>query len=136
MFRMHFKLAAATLSILPILTAVTILFARKTRKACRETREKMGRLTSSVEQSVYGASVSQAFTERRKIDYERFSRISMETLGANLKAALVTTLINPSLATVRAIAMAIVIFYGGMLVARRELTVGALIAFYSCTDLF
>ncbi len=136
MSKMHVGLTLAALSVLPFLIGVTYIFARKTREVYRTTREKVSLLTSSVEQSVYGARVSQAFTERRKIDYKRFSKISRESVRANLKAAMVTALINPSLSTIRAVATAIIIFYGGLLVARRELTVGSLIAFYNYTELF
>lgn len=136
MSKMHVWLTLAALSVLPLLVGVTLVFARKTRQVYKTTREKVSLLTSSVEQSVYGARVSQAFTERRKIDYRRFSRISRESVKANLKAAMVTALINPSLSTIRAIATAIIIFYGGLLVTRNELTVGSLIAFYNYTGLF
>ncbi len=136
MSRMHVGLTLAALSVLPLLLGVTVVFARKTRQVYRTTREKVSLLTSSVEQSVYGARVSQAFTERRDIDYKRFRRVSMESVRANLKAAMVTALINPSLSTIRAIATAIIIFYGGLLVAGGELTVGSLIAFYNYTGLF
>lgn len=129
-------LTLAVLGIVPVMAVLALFFARKTREAFREMRSKIGQLTSNVEQSVSGAKVSQAFTERRGLDLRSFERVSGETMRARIKATIMFAAINPSLNIVRAISYAILIGYGGTLIASGQLTIGSLIAFYGYTDMF
>ena len=136
MLSMHLTLSLAVLSVLPLMIALTYFFARKTRSAYRETRVKISKLTSSVEQSVAGARVAQAFTKRKNIDFSSFERVSRETMAANVRATLIFSLVRPSLDAINALVAAILIGYGGMLVASQQLTIGTLIAFYGYVQMF
>ncbi|MCD6443923.1 ABC transporter ATP-binding protein [Candidatus Bathyarchaeota archaeon] len=136
MLSMHLTLSLAVLSVLPLMVALTYFFARKTRSAYRETRVKISKLTSSVEQSVAGARVAQAFTKRKNIDFSSFERVSRETMTANVRATLIFSLVRPSLDAINALVAAILIGYGGMLVASQQLTIGTLIAFYGYVQMF
>ena len=136
MLSMHLTLSLAVLSVLPLMVVLTYFFARKTRSAYRETRVKISKLTSSVEQSVAGARVAQAFTKRKNIDFSSFERVSRETMVANVRATLIFSLVRPSLDAINALVAAILIGYGGMLVASRQLTIGTLIAFYGYVQMF
>lgn len=130
MLSMHLTLSLAVLTVLPLMVALTYFFAGKTRSAYRETRAKISQLTSSVERSVAGARVSQAFTERRALDFRLFERVSRETMTARVKSILIFSLVYPSMNLVGAAAGAILAGYGGILVAAGQLTIGTLIAFY------
>ncbi len=136
MLNMHLTLTLAVISTIPMMFLLTRFLAKKAREVFRETRVKVSQLTSSVEQSVSGARVAQAFTERRNIDVQSFERISRETMSTRVKAILVSSLIRPSLDSVRALSFAILIGYGGLLVASREFTIGGLLAFYGYTESF
>lgn len=136
MLSMHLTLSLAVLSVLPLMVVLSYFFARKTRSAYRETRVKISKLTSNVEQTVAGARVAQAFTDRRKIDFSSFENVSRETMVANVRATLIFSLVRPSLDAVRALVGAILIGYGGILVASRQLSIGTLIAFYGYADMF
>jgi ABC-type multidrug transport system fused ATPase/permease subunit len=136
MLSISLHLTLAVLAILPIMAFIALFFARKTREAFREMRSKISQLTSNVEQSVSGARVSQAFTERRSLDLRSFERVSGETMRARIRATIMFAAVNPSLNVVRAISYAILIGYGGSLIASGQLTIGSLIAFYGYTDMF
>ncbi|MEM1569549.1 MAG: ABC transporter ATP-binding protein [Candidatus Bathyarchaeia archaeon] len=136
MASMHLALTLAVTSTIPIMVILTRFFAKKAREVFRETRVKVSQLTSSVEQSVSGARVAQAFTERRNIDVQSFERVSRETMATRVKAILISSLIRPSLDSVRALSFAILVGYGGYLIASHEFTIGGLLAFYGYTDSF
>jgi ABC-type multidrug transport system fused ATPase/permease subunit len=136
MLTLHLSLSLATISVVPLMMLVSSYFARKTRQAYRLTREKLSELTSSVEQSVSGARVSQSFAGRREVDTMFFDRISSEAMKANLKARIVFALIQPSLDAVRVLSYAILIIYGGNLVASGEISIGVLMAFYGYAEMF
>ncbi|MGQ9514485.1 MAG: ABC transporter ATP-binding protein [Thermoproteota archaeon] len=132
----NLMLSLATFSIVPLMVLVSRYFARKTREAYRLTREKISELTSNVEQGVSGSKVSQSFVERREVDSREFRRVSNETMGANIRARFIFSLVNPSLNAIRASSLAILIIYGGSLAASGIMSVGTLIAFYSYTEMF
>lgn len=136
MASMHLTLTLAVMSTIPIMFFLTRFFARKAREVFRETRVKVSQLTSSVEQSVSGARVAQAFTERRNIDVQSFERVSRETMATRVKAILISSLIRPSLDSVRALSFAILVGYGGLLIASHKFTIGGLLAFYGYTESF
>jgi ATP-binding cassette subfamily B protein len=136
MVGLHLTLSLATFSVVPLMILVTRYFAKRTREAYRLTRAKLSELTSNVEQGVSGSKVSQSFVERRGVDSKTFEKISSETMGANIRARLIFSLVNPSLNAIRASSLAILIVYGGSLVASGAISVGTLIAFYGYTDMF
>jgi ATP-binding cassette subfamily B protein len=132
----HLMLSLATFSIVPLMVIVSRYFAKKTREAYRLTREKISELTSNVEQGVSGSKVSQSFVERREVDSMTFRKVSGEMMRVNIRARLIFSLVDPSLNAIRASSLAILIVYGGSLVASGEMSVGTLIAFYGYTEMF
>jgi ATP-binding cassette subfamily B protein len=136
MVGLHLTLSLATFSVVPLMILVTRYFAKKTREAYRLTRAKLSELTSNVEQGVSGSKVSQSFVERRNVDSRTFEKVSSETMGANIRARLIFSLVDPSLNAIRASSLAILIVYGGSLAASGAMSVGTLIAFYGYTEMF
>jgi len=132
----HLTLSLATFSIVPLMILVSRYFARKTREAYRLTREKISELTVNVEQGVSGSKVSQSFVARKEVDSKTFRKVSSETMGANIRARLIFSLVDPSLNAIRASSLAILVVYGGSLAASGAMSVGTLIAFYGYTEMF
>ncbi|TLN02745.1 ABC transporter ATP-binding protein, partial [bacterium] len=132
----HLTLSLATFSMVPLMILVSRYFAKKTREAYRLTREKLSELTVNVEQGVSGSKVSQSFVARREVDSKAFEKVTSETMGANIRARLIFGLVDPSLNAIRATSLAILIIYGGSLVASGAMSVGTLIAFYGYTEMF
>ncbi|MEM2587525.1 MAG: ABC transporter ATP-binding protein, partial [Candidatus Bathyarchaeia archaeon] len=125
-----------TVSLVPLIIVSVIFLARRSYRAYREVRAKVGELTSNIEQTVSGIRVSQSFSERDRVDVRRFERISYETMRANIRATLVMALTRPVLSIIRAATIALLVFYGGHLIIRGETTIGTLIAFYSYVEMF
>ncbi|MCX8170439.1 MAG: ABC transporter ATP-binding protein/permease [Candidatus Bathyarchaeota archaeon] len=136
MLSLNVNLTLATLSLVPLIIVSVIFLARRSYRAYREVRSKVGELTSNIEQTVSGMRVSQSFSDRDKVDLRRFERVSYETMRANIRATLVMALTRPVLSLIRAATIAILAFYGGHLIIRGETTVGTLIAFYSYVEMF
>ncbi|RLF06554.1 MAG: ABC transporter ATP-binding protein, partial [Thermoprotei archaeon] len=83
-----------------------------------------------------GAKVVQAFSYRKKINIESFSRINRENLEINVQATKVVSSIGPTMSVIRALGIALILWYGGMLVSQGKLTIGTLVAFYGYVDMF
>lgn len=136
MVSLNIKLTLATLSLIPLIIVSVIFLARRSYRAYRDVRMKVGELTSNIEQTVSGMRVSQSFSERDRENLRRFERVSYETMRANLKATLIMALTRPVLSIIRAAIIAILAFYGGHLIISGEATIGTLIAFYSYVEMF
>ncbi|MEM2700116.1 MAG: ABC transporter ATP-binding protein, partial [Candidatus Bathyarchaeia archaeon] len=136
MLSLSIELTAVTLSLVPLIIISVIILSRRSYRAYREVRAKVGELTSNIEQTVSGMRISQSFSERDRVDLGRFERISHETMRANLRATLVMALTRPVLSLIRAATIAILIFYGGHLIINGRTTIGTLIAFYSYVEMF
>ncbi|MEM1581737.1 MAG: ABC transporter ATP-binding protein [Candidatus Bathyarchaeia archaeon] len=136
MLSLNVKLTLATLSVVPLIVISVIFLARRSYRAYREVRAKVGELTSNIEQTVSGMRVSQSFSERDRENLRRFERVSYETMRANLRATLVMALTRPVLSIIRAATTALLVFYGGHLIISGETTIGTLIAFYSYVEMF
>jgi len=136
MLSLSIELTAVTLSLVPLIIISVIILSRRSYRAYREVRAKVGELTSNIEQTVSGMRISQSFSERDRVDLGRFERISHETMRANLRATLVMALTRPVLSLIRAATIAILVFYGGHLIINGRTTIGTLIAFYSYVEMF
>ena len=136
MLNLNVKLTLATLSLMPAIILSVIFLAKRSYKAYRNVRTKVGELTSNIEQTVSGMGVSQSFSERNMVNLRHFEKISYETMRANLKATLVMALTRPVLSLIRAATVALLVFYGGNLIISGEMTIGTLIAFYSYVEMF
>ncbi|MEM2939269.1 MAG: ABC transporter ATP-binding protein [Candidatus Bathyarchaeia archaeon] len=136
MLSLNFKLTLVTLSLVPLIVVSVIFLARRSYRAYRNVRAKVGELTTNIEQTVSGMRVSQSFSERDRENLRRFERVSFETMRANLRATLVMALTRPVLSIIRAATVALLVFYGGNLVVSGEATIGTLIAFYSYVEMF
>ncbi len=136
MLSLNFKLTLVTLSLVPLIVVSVIFLARRSYRAYRNVRAKVGELTTNIEQTVSGMRVSQSFSERDRENLRRFERVSYETMRANLRATLVMALTRPVLSIIRAATVALLVFYGGNLVVSGEATIGTLIAFYSYVEMF
>src|SRR6266540_865540 len=62
LFLLDWKLALATLTILPPLTAATIIFRVRSTRAYRAVRERLGLVTATLAEDIAGMRVVQAFT--------------------------------------------------------------------------
>lgn len=136
MLSLSLELTIATLFLIPLIIVAVVFLARRSYRAYREVRAKVGELTSNIEQAVSGMKISQSFSERGSIDLRHFERVSNETMRANLRATLVMALTRPVLSLIRAAIIAILVFYGGHLIISGRTTIGTLVAFYSYVEMF
>jgi ABC-type multidrug transport system fused ATPase/permease subunit len=128
LFYLDWRLALATLSVMPAMALATALFRIRSSRAYRAVRERLGMVTATLAEDIAGMRVVQTFTR------ERSRRQNFEEVNAHYRAANQTTVITnglyfPFVDFLSAVATAVVLGYGGYLLAGGELTVGTLFAF-------
>ncbi len=135
LFILNFKLALAIFSVLPLLFLITFLFKIKVRDSYRRVRTAIARINAFLQENITGTAVVQIFVQEKK-QYNRFSRINREHLEANLQSIFYYAIFYPLLELIGALAIALIVWYGGLQVFSGTLTLGALVAFVQYSDRF
>ncbi len=135
MFSLHWKLALVTLSVLPFLIYGTFLFRKKVRETYRQVRIQVARLNAYMNEHITGMNTVQIFGREKK-SFERFNQINAGLRDANVKSVFYYAIFYPSVDFISALAVALIIWYGGSGVLSNYLTLGILISFMQYTEMF
>jgi ABC-type multidrug transport system fused ATPase/permease subunit len=125
---LDWRLALATLSVFPAMAIGTAIFRRYSARAYRRTRERMGDVTASLQEDISGVRVVQAF-RREDANYRRFIAVNDRYRYANVQTVNAASIYFPFVSLLSAVATAVVLGYGGILVFDGQLSPGALFAF-------
>jgi len=135
LFLLNYKLALAIVAILPLLILVTLLFKIKVRDSFRRVRTAIARINAFLQENITGAAVVQIFGQEKK-QYRRFTLINKEHLDANVQGIFYYAIFFPLLELISALAIALIVWYGGLQVLAGALTLGTLVAFIQYSDRF
>ncbi len=128
MFWLDWRLALATLSIVPLMILVSNYLSRLARKAFRETRESLGDVSTELEEGISGVKVAQAFN-RAEANAERFTELNKRNREANVGAVGISAAFAPAMEVLNALSTTIVAGYGGYLALTGVISVGVVVAF-------
>jgi len=128
LFTLDWRLALATLVILPGMAVATALFRSRSARAYRAVRERLGLVTATLAEDIAGIRVLQSFT-REQASIERFREVNAHYREANQQTVVLSGLYFPFVDFLSSVATAVVLGYGGYLVSGGDLTVGTLFAF-------
>jgi ATP-binding cassette, subfamily B, multidrug efflux pump len=135
LFLLNYKLALGIIAILPFLVLATLLFKIKVRESYRRVRTAIARINTFLQENITGASVVQLFGREEK-QYQKFTSINKEHLDANLQGIFYYAIFYPLLRCISALAIALIIWYGGHQALAGLLTLGTLVAFIQYSDRF
>ncbi len=113
MLCMNWKLALITFAVLPFIVFATKIFRDKVRDSYRRIRIAIARINSYLQEHVSGMVVLQLFNRERKA-YRRFSEINRSHMDAYKDAILAYAFYYPVVDFFSAVAIACVIWYGGL----------------------
>jgi ATP-binding cassette subfamily B protein len=114
---------------------VTFVFKLKVRDSFRRVRTAIARISAFLQENITGTSVVQLFVQEKK-QYTRFTGINREHLNANLQSIFYYAVFFPLLELLGALAIALIVWYGGLRVFEGTLTLGALVAFVQYSERF
>lgn len=135
LFWLNYQLALAIFSVIPLLFLVSFIFKLKVRESFRRVRTAIARINAFLQENITGTSVVQSFAQERK-QFRKFSEINRDHLEANLQSIFYYSLFYPLLELVGALAVALVVWYGGLKVFAGALSLGTLVAFVQYSDRF
>jgi ATP-binding cassette subfamily B protein len=128
LFFLDWRLALATLVVLPLMAAVTAWFRSRSNRAYRRVRERLGLVTATLAEDISGMRVVQSFT-REPQSQTTFRGINASYRQANYETVVLNGIYFPAVDVLSSVATAIVLGYGGALVIGGDLTVGTLLSF-------
>jgi ATP-binding cassette, subfamily B, multidrug efflux pump len=129
------KLALVTFAVIPLVWLTAAIFRRRVRDAFRDIRYRLARLNSFLQERLSGMRVVQLFG-READSARRFGELNREHLGAHLRSITIYAIFFPVVEVLTAVAMALLLWYGGLRVLDETLTVGVLAAFIQYTRRF
>src|SRR5687768_4812133 len=129
------KLALVTFAVIPLVWLTAAIFRRRVRDAFRDIRYRLARLNAYLQERLSGMRVVQIFG-REEDSARRFAQLNREHLGAHLRSITVYAIFFPVVEVLTAVAMALLLWYGGLRVLDDTLTVGVLAAFIQYTRRF
>jgi len=129
------KLALITFSVVPILFIAAFLFKIKVRKSFREVRIRIARINSFLQESITGMKIVQIFNREEK-NFGKFDSLNKDHLDAYLQTIFYYALFYPAVEIISSLAIALIVWYGGINVLNNALSLGALVAFITYAQRF
>ncbi len=128
LFFLDWRLALATLTVLPLMAVATAAFRVLSARAYRLVRERLGLVTATLAEDIAGIRVVQAFA-REAASERRFRAVNEEYRAANHQTVVTSGLYFPFVDLLGTAAAAIVLGYGGSRYFDGSITIGTLLAF-------
>ena len=135
MLRMSWPLALLTLAVLPAILYVTRVFRKHVRDSYRRIRSAISRINSYMQEHVSGMQIVQLFNREQRA-YDDFAAINRQHMDAFKDAITAYALYYPAVELLSSIAIALVIWRGGLSVLHGTVTLGVLIAFMQYAQRF
>ena len=128
MLAMNVSLALLSFTVLPIMFAIAAFWQRFAQRSFRRTRAAISIVNATLQENISGMRVIQSLAreDRNRAEFDELNAYNRDT---NLEASRVAALILPLVEVVAALAIAITVLYGGVLVSQGALHVGVLVAF-------
>ncbi len=135
MLAIDLRLALVTFAVIPLVWLTARVFRRRIREAFRDIRTRLARLNAFLQEQLSGMRVVQLFG-REEASARRFGRLNREHLDAHLRSITVYAVFFPVVEVLTAVAMALLLWYGGLRTLDGTLTIGVLAAFIQYTRRF
>ena len=135
MLVVDWRLALVTFSVIPLVWLTAMVFRRRVREAFRDIRTRLARLNAYLQERLSGIRVVQLFG-READSAARFAALNREHLEAHLRSITIYAVFFPVVEVLTAVAMALLLYYGGLRTIHGTLTIGVLAAFIQLTRRF
>jgi ABC-type multidrug transport system fused ATPase/permease subunit len=121
-------LALLSFTVLPVMVAIAIFWQRHAQRSFRLTRAAISMVNATLQENISGMRVIQSLV-REDRNGEEFERLNAYNRDTNLEASRIAAFILPLVEVVAAVAIALIVIFGGMEVAHHTLEIGILVSF-------
>jgi ATP-binding cassette subfamily B protein len=135
LYWLNWRLALLMSLLLPVIFVATLWFSKLARDVYRKIRTKLAKINAYLQEAVSGISLIQLF--QRENDTERnFVNLNQSYFDSTVQQIKIFGIFMPLLNILSSAATAGIVWYGGILILKGEMTIGILIAFISYMRLF
>ncbi len=135
MVRLNAELLGVTFSVLPLIAIGSLAFRTLVRQSFRDIRARLSRLNVFLNENLTGMGTVQLMNREAR-NYEEFRGLNAAHRDANLKAVFYHAMFFPLLDLMGALAISLIVWYGGRQVMWQGITLGILVAFIQYTQRF
>ncbi|HEU5303719.1 MAG TPA: ABC transporter ATP-binding protein, partial [Gemmatimonadales bacterium] len=135
MLAIDWRLALVTFSVIPLVWLTARIFRRRVRQAFSDIRLRLARLNAYLQERLSGMRVVQLFG-REAESAARFAVLNREHLDAHRRSITIYAVFFPVVEVLTAVAMALLLYYGGLRAMSGTITIGVLAAFIQLTRRF
>lgn len=128
MLYLQWKLTVLCLVIVPMVTYIIKFFGRKLHNSGRNVQEKLADVTAMLQEVIQGVRIVRSFN-RTDFEIARFDEVNESNFKANLRTIRQSSQLTPFVEFFSALAITVIIWYGGLSVIDGVMTSGELIAF-------
>ncbi|MBI3997648.1 MAG: ABC transporter ATP-binding protein, partial [Armatimonadetes bacterium] len=132
---LDWRLALATMLVLPAIVYFTMRFRVAARDSYRAVRVRLARINAFLNEHIMGMGIVQLFGREAR-EQARFTVLNRGHLAANLAALRSFALFHPTVGAMSAVAVAIIIAYGGTQALTGAVSVGLVVAFIQYAQRF
>jgi len=130
MLQLNRTLAVIVLLSLPVMILVSFKFRVKIYHHYRQSRKANSKMTAALNENITGVRVVKALRREAK-NLEDFKVLSTNMYEESYRAVLLSAIYLPTIQTISAISLVLILWQGGLQVAGGTMTVGVLQAFIS-----
>lgn len=135
MLYMDWRLALATMVVLPTIIGFTARFRVQARESYRAVRVRLARINAFLNEHIMGMAIVQLFSREAR-EFERFDALNRDHLTANMASLRSFAIFHPIVGAMSAVAVAVIIGYGGIQAAAGAISVGLVVAFIQYAQRF
>ena len=135
MLALDARLALVTFSVIPLFFLVTNWFRKGARQSFRETRKWVARINAFLQENLTGMSVVQLFRREERMS-GAFAEINRKHADANMTAIFYYAVFYPAIELLAALAVGLILVWGGSEVLQGTVTLGVLVAFIQYSERF
>lgn len=135
MLLFNWRLALLTMTVLPLVFYASYLFRTRIRDSFRQVRLRIARINSYLQENISGMATVQLFNREKK-NYDHFDKLNRDHLQAYLKTIFYYAVFYPAIELITSISIALILWYGGVQVLDKQLTLGIMVAFLQYVQRF
>ena len=128
MFLLDVQLALITLTVVPVLIGIMVVWQRIAWGTFMRVRQAISMVNANLQENITGVRVVQALN-REETNMRRFDEVNNGHLDANLQASRLSAALMPTVEILTAVAIGLVVVFGGSMAINGALEVGVIVAF-------
>ncbi len=135
MIFINWKLTIFTILVIPLLLYAANFFRKGVRDSFQEVRNQVSILNAFLQERITGMPIVQLFNQEDN-EYSKFKKINAKHRNAHFKSIFYYSIFFPIVEVLVALAFAIIISYGSILLFEKQIQLGEITAFIMFVNLF